>query len=171
MASSAIPFIFPGRAYPSRVVRRRLDAPGRAGIAGDPPRCRQDPGDRCRTHVGRKCLRPAGSVYPSLAQIAGHALSSIFLDSMSVDLERMSRINRTLALIPPQVRHRARAGAAADRGSGNCPIAAPRPSCGAPCHALPWAGARPAARHRRHESERRRIDQLPAVRARPTPVR
>ena len=39
--------------------------------------------------------RPVGSTYPSLAQIAGHALSSIFLDSMSVDLERMSRINRT----------------------------------------------------------------------------
>jgi hypothetical protein len=49
-------------------------------------------------------LRPVGSSYPSLAQIAGHALSSIFLDSMSVDLERMNRINRTLALIPPQAR-------------------------------------------------------------------
>ncbi len=49
-------------------------------------------------------LRPVGASYPSLAQIAGHALSSIFLDSLSVDLERMSRINRTLALIPDAVR-------------------------------------------------------------------
>jgi NTE family protein len=48
--------------------------------------------------------RPSSSSYPSLAQIAGHALSSIFLDSMSVDLERMSRINRTLTLIPESVR-------------------------------------------------------------------
>ena len=38
--------------------------------------------------------------YPSLAQIAGHALNSIFLDSLEVDLERISRINRTLGFIP-----------------------------------------------------------------------
>jgi NTE family protein len=38
--------------------------------------------------------------YPSLAQIAGHALNSIFLDSMEVDLERIQRINHTLTLIP-----------------------------------------------------------------------
>ncbi|VFR45297.1 Patatin [plant metagenome] len=37
--------------------------------------------------------------YPSLAQIGGHALSSIFLDSLTVDIERMERINRTLALM------------------------------------------------------------------------
>jgi NTE family protein len=42
--------------------------------------------------------------YPNLAQIAGHALSSIFLDSLSVDVERLQRINRTLALIPPEKR-------------------------------------------------------------------
>lgn len=38
--------------------------------------------------------------YPSLAQIAGHVLSSIFLDSLPVDLERATRINQTLSLIP-----------------------------------------------------------------------
>jgi NTE family protein len=38
--------------------------------------------------------------YPSLAQIAGHAMSSIFLDALAVDIERMRRINRTLALLP-----------------------------------------------------------------------
>jgi NTE family protein len=48
--------------------------------------------------------RPTGTTYPSLAQIAGHALSSIFLDSMSVDLERMCRINNTLSLIPDAAR-------------------------------------------------------------------
>ena len=37
--------------------------------------------------------------YPSLAQIAGHCLNSIFLDSLEVDLERLQRINRTLSLI------------------------------------------------------------------------
>ena len=42
------------------------------------------------------------SGYPSLAQVAGHALSSIFLDGLSVDLERMSRINSTLSLLTPE---------------------------------------------------------------------
>jgi NTE family protein len=37
--------------------------------------------------------------YPSVAQIAGHALNSIFLDSLEADIERLQRINRTLSLI------------------------------------------------------------------------
>jgi NTE family protein len=41
---------------------------------------------------------------PTLAAIAGHALNSIFLDSLEVDLERLQRINRTIELIPEEVR-------------------------------------------------------------------
>ena len=41
--------------------------------------------------------------YPSLAQIAGHAMSSIFLDSLAVDIERLERINRTLSMLPPEL--------------------------------------------------------------------
>lgn len=41
--------------------------------------------------------------YPSLAQIAGHALSSIFLDSLAVDIERLMRINKTLSMLPPEL--------------------------------------------------------------------
>ena len=37
---------------------------------------------------------------PTGATIAGHLLDSIFADTMSSDLERMSRINETLKLIP-----------------------------------------------------------------------
>ena len=44
------------------------------------------------------------SGYPSLAQIAGHAMSSIFLDGLSVDLERIMRINGTLSLLTPEQR-------------------------------------------------------------------
>ena len=44
------------------------------------------------------------SGYPSLAQIAGHAMSSIFLDGLSVDLERITRINGTLSLLTPEQR-------------------------------------------------------------------
>ncbi|TCS38620.1 NTE family protein [Paucimonas lemoignei] len=42
--------------------------------------------------------------YPSLAQIAGHALSSIFLDSLAVDIERLNRINNTLSLLTEEQR-------------------------------------------------------------------
>ena len=47
---------------------------------------------------------------PSLAQIAGHALSNIFLDALSVDVERMQRINQTISLIPPGHAATARCG-------------------------------------------------------------
>ncbi|RJF99173.1 patatin-like phospholipase family protein [Noviherbaspirillum saxi] len=42
--------------------------------------------------------------YPSLAQIAGHALSSIFLDSLAVDIERMTRVNLTLSMLTEEQR-------------------------------------------------------------------
>lgn len=42
--------------------------------------------------------------YPSLAQIAGHALDSIFLDSMEVDLERVQRINSMVAVMTEEQR-------------------------------------------------------------------
>ncbi len=38
--------------------------------------------------------------YPSMAQVAGNVLNSIFLDSLDVDLERLHRINRTLESVP-----------------------------------------------------------------------
>ncbi len=52
--------------------------------------------------TGRQSVEPPrvrSNIYPSLAQIAGHALNSIFLDSLSVDLERLRRINRTLECV------------------------------------------------------------------------
>jgi NTE family protein len=42
---------------------------------------------------------PREAQYPSLAQVAGHAMSSIFLDSLAVDIERMNRINLTLSFL------------------------------------------------------------------------
>ena len=45
--------------------------------------------------------RAGSSEYPNLAQIAGHALSNIFLDALAVDVERLQRINSTLKLLPP----------------------------------------------------------------------
>jgi NTE family protein len=46
--------------------------------------------------------RARSNIYPSLAQVAGHALNSIFLDSLMVDIERLERINRTLTVIPQE---------------------------------------------------------------------
>lgn len=48
--------------------------------------------------------QPAMAAYPSLAQVAGHAMSSIFLDSLAVDIERMQRINHTLEVLTPEQR-------------------------------------------------------------------
>jgi NTE family protein len=44
------------------------------------------------------------SAWPSLAQIAGHMLDAIFIDTLDMDLERLQRVNRTLAAIPELVR-------------------------------------------------------------------
>jgi NTE family protein len=41
---------------------------------------------------------------PSTATIAGHLLDTIFADTLQSDLERMSRINNTLSLIPSEAR-------------------------------------------------------------------
>lgn len=46
--------------------------------------------------------------YPSLASIAGHALSSIFLDSIEADLERLKKINDLVAIMPEEMRERAK---------------------------------------------------------------
>ena len=48
--------------------------------------------------------RAGSSDYPNLAQIAGHALSNIFLDALAVDVERLQRINSTLSLLTPAQR-------------------------------------------------------------------
>jgi NTE family protein len=44
--------------------------------------------------------RDADAEYPPLAQIAGHVLNSIFLDTLEADIERLLRINRTLEMLP-----------------------------------------------------------------------
>jgi NTE family protein len=53
---------------------------------------------------GQPTRTTENSDYPSLAQIGGHVLSSIFLDSLEADLERLRRINETVRLIPVELR-------------------------------------------------------------------
>jgi len=45
--------------------------------------------------------------YPSLAQIAGHALNGLFLDSMEVDMERLESINNLVSMMPEEMSRRA----------------------------------------------------------------
>jgi NTE family protein len=103
MASSAIPFVFPAvkinREYFGDGTMRQLSPISPAIHLG---------ADRVLVigsgRMADENPRQRGDRYPSLAQIAGHALSSIFLDSLSVDIERMKRINHTLSLIPDEVK-------------------------------------------------------------------
>ena len=111
LASSALPFIFPAVPLP-------LD--GRMQYFGDGS-MRQTAPLAPTIHLGAQKILVVGAGrrheppsttplpdagYPSLAQIAGHALSSIFLDTLAVDIERAERINQTLALISPAERVR-----------------------------------------------------------------
>jgi NTE family protein len=106
LASSAIPFIFPAVA---------LDIGGHIEYCGDGS-MRQSAPISPAVHLGAQRIlvvgagrmheppgqRAGSSEYPNLAQIAGHALSNIFLDALAVDVERLQRINSTLKLLPPQ---------------------------------------------------------------------
>ncbi len=103
LASSAMPFLFPAVS-----INREYFGDGSM---------RQIAPISSILHLGANCVLVIGvgqtgveqprdnlSEYPSLAHIAGHALNSIFLDSLEVDLERVQRINRTISLIPEDVR-------------------------------------------------------------------
>ena len=103
LASSAIPLIFP--ATP-------IFCDGRREYFGDGS-MRQLAPISPAIHLGASKVFVIGSgrlmepppdlaefaLYPSVAQIAGHAMSSIFLDSLAVDIERLNRINLTLSVL------------------------------------------------------------------------
>jgi NTE family protein len=110
LASSSIPFIFPS--IP-------LYVSGRREYCGDGSMRQMAPISPA-IHLGATkvlvvgagrltdAARKIGDVtqYPSLAQIAGHAMSSIFLDGLAVDVERLNRINLTLSMLPEQYRNK-----------------------------------------------------------------
>jgi len=108
LASSAIPFVFPAVS---------LTLEGQSEYFGDGS-MRQSAPISPAVHLGARRIlvigagrmqeppgpRAGSAEYPSLAQIAGHALSSIFLDALAVDVERLKRINATLSLLPAAAR-------------------------------------------------------------------
>jgi NTE family protein len=99
LASASLPFIFPA----VKVHREYFGDGSMRQIAPVSPALHLGADRVLIVGTGRQAQdqnRARSSVYPSLAQIAGHALNSIFLDSLAVDIERMERINRTVRLIP-----------------------------------------------------------------------
>ena len=103
LASSALPFIFP----PVRINSEYFGDGSMRQIAPVSPALHLGADRVMVIGVGRQLqpeeVRDAEPSSPSLAQIAGHALHSIFLDGLEVDLERLQRINRTLELVPDAV--------------------------------------------------------------------
>ena len=105
LASSSIPFLFP--AMP-------LELEGHHEWFGDGTMRQMSPlspaihlgasrilaiGAASRQRAGWFDTVPSGG-YPSLAQIGGQALASIFLDGLQADVERLMHINRLLSRMP-----------------------------------------------------------------------
>lgn len=99
MASSAIPFLF----QPQKINREYFGDGSMRQTAPISP----------ALHLGAERIliignrmekspeppRVSDPDYPSLGEIAGHAMDSIFLDSLDADIERLQRINRTIGII------------------------------------------------------------------------
>lgn len=103
LASAALPFIFPA----VKLHREYFGDGSMRQVAPVSPALHLGADRVLIVGTGRQSAdqaRTRSNVYPSLAQIAGHALNSIFLDSLMVDIERLERINRTVKLIPPEAR-------------------------------------------------------------------
>jgi len=101
LASSAIPFIFPA----VKVHREFFGDGSMRQIAPISPALHLGADRVLVIGTGRQSQEPVrvrSNLYPSLAQIAGHTLNSIFLDSLAVDIERLQRINKTLQCVSPE---------------------------------------------------------------------
>lgn len=111
LASAAIPFVFPATPLPPDAPHEyfgdgsmRQTAPLSPVIHLGAHRVMVVGAGRMLEH--RERASEALPPYPSLAQVAGHALSSIFLDTLPLDVERAQRINQTLSLVPAAERER-----------------------------------------------------------------
>ncbi|OGI44404.1 MAG: hypothetical protein A2150_00205 [Candidatus Muproteobacteria bacterium RBG_16_64_11] len=101
LASSAIPFLFEAvkihREYFGDGSMRQIAPLGPALHLG---------ADRLlaigvRQENSAPAARAEGEgAYPSLAQMGGHVLNSIFLDALEVDIERLDRVNQALRTTP-----------------------------------------------------------------------
>lgn len=104
LASSAIPLVFPavkinGEYFGDGSVR--FLAPISPAIHLGADKVLVVGVDPVREDIPEKSI---DSHYPSVADIAGHVLDSVFIDSLDSDIERITRVNKTIKLIPESVR-------------------------------------------------------------------
>ncbi len=116
LASSAIPFLFPAVALDlSDSVASEVEYFGDGAM-------RQLSPTSPAIHLGAERIMVVGvgqtgnpgvlpdfdaAAYPSLAQVAGHALSTIFLDALATDVERLEKINQLVETMTPNARRAA----------------------------------------------------------------
>jgi NTE family protein len=108
LASSAIPFVFPA------VPLDLMAADGGVEYFGDGSMRQLSPTSPA-IHLGAERIMVVGvgqagnpgllphfdaAAYPSLAQVAGHALSTIFLDALATDVERLEKMNQIVETMP-----------------------------------------------------------------------
>ena len=111
--------------------------------------------------------RTRGDLYPSLAQIAGHVMNSIFLDSLAVDLERLERINRTISACDPETLQQAWASRCTTSTCSCSHLRSPwTRSRVKHVRSLPWTHPLPAALAWARCAGAARPRELPALRAR-----
>ncbi|HEX2603745.1 MAG TPA: patatin-like phospholipase family protein [Oxalicibacterium sp.] len=107
LASSAIPLIFPATPIFCAGRREYFGDGSMRQIAPISPAIHLG-ADKIFVVGAGRLLEPVSdqaapmAQYPSLAQIAGHAMSSIFLDTLEVDIERLNRVNHTLSFMTPE---------------------------------------------------------------------
>lgn len=102
LASSAIPFVFPA----VRINREYFGDGSMRQTAPISPVIHLG-ADRILVIAGGRRSEEARQrvdAYPSPAQVAGHAMTSIFLDGLSMDLERLERINNTVGALTDKQR-------------------------------------------------------------------
>ncbi len=103
MASAAIPMFFPAvrvnREFFGDGALRQLSPISPALHLGAEKVLVIGVGGQSRRQVREKTV-----AYPSIAQVVSHIMNSSFVDSLEADVERLTRINRTLSLIPDEVR-------------------------------------------------------------------
>jgi NTE family protein len=100
LGSAAMPFVFP----PTRIGDEYFGDGSMQQLAPISPALHLGADRVLVIKVGDSSQRTdpsaAASGFPSLAQIAGRVLDSIFVDSLEMDIERLNRINATLRLLP-----------------------------------------------------------------------
>lgn len=106
MASAALPFVFPaikiaGQYYGDGSLR--LTAPLSPAI-----RLGADRILIIGSRDERRNLIPEDADYPSLGELTGYMLDTLFMDQLNADIERANRINSTLALLSQEAAQGAR---------------------------------------------------------------